>query len=250
MESYKNIIKHYQQSKLSQICKPFIMGSCRLWKSAEINNWVHKNRDNVLHSHYCDEIIQHIKWLCHKENLTREELLCFRTEEKQEQWLGMKQEFKNANLILIEISSIKMNQCQLSKLYKNLLIVDENTKPRVTFITTNTELTMKLNEIIRLLTIQGKNVIFICHNNTFSDQTNAYNSFRQTIQQSFHDCKKQTNVQFFDPTSVISNYGKIKCLTKLSDSSFYDHNHYTQFMIEKQAKSFKTILRKYFKQLK
>ena len=69
----------------------FILGTCRIWSTSYINEW--SNDESTVQSHYTDEIIQYIKWLSEKKELSNEEKKCFRNEMTDDLWIKLQDNF-------------------------------------------------------------------------------------------------------------------------------------------------------------
>lgn len=193
----------------------FILGSCRVWSSAQKNKWVDMKKD-VVQSHYLDEIIQYVKWFISREKLKEYELKTFRHKLSDEQFTDHKKSFEKAGLFLVEISSVKTSKS--GEVYSNLL----NHNNKNTNVSTMEELKPKIKELIDLL--GGRPVIFFPHVNPYSEKLGGFLEPRIITQSICNYARKKFGANVINPTKFLYKYGSDKCLDG-------DFNHFSDFMI-------------------
>jgi hypothetical protein len=199
--------------------KAFILGSCRVWKSAYYLKWA--SEDSTIQSHYADEILQYLKWLLGKKVLNDEEKLCFRHDMTDDIWQTLRKKFNESDTIFIEVSSIKTvynKQNYINLLRKNNIpvVVDKN-------------IVNKIIQINRLIP-NNKKCVFFPHANMYSKRVHGFIKNRLIIQDNFRLALNKENFLYLDPAEIINKYGCDKCMKKMP-SGEYDINHYTEFMI-------------------
>ena len=204
----------------------FLLGSCRIWKATNKNGCT--DTDSVIQAHYSHEIHQIINWLSQSKVLTEKEQKSFRKPMTAENWEKCIASFKSAQFVLVEISSIKISE--YNGVYCNLL----NAHPSV--VSTGDVVAREVDLIDKLLVSMGKIPIYFCHVNVYSDKHNGLIYNRTCIQEMF---KKKPSLNFIDPSAVVSEHGKIKCL--VNNGKGYDHNHYTEFMEDLIFRQIKNI---------
>ena len=198
------------------ITKLFLFSSCSVWTSALDNKWV--TNTEVIQSHYLDEIIQYVKWFTHKDTLNDKELKCFRNEITQDNFHEYKKKFTESQVILLEISSLKISE--ENHLFYNLLNNKQSEVKDLQY------LKYRICELFKLL--KNKNIVLVSHVNTYSPKIMGFIKNRITIQELCKYAHKKFNVPVISPTKFLCKYGEDNCLFKSDGEN--DINHFSPFM--------------------
>jgi hypothetical protein len=195
----------------------FLFTSCRVWTSALDNKWV--KEEQIIQSHYIDEIAQYVKWFQTKNELEKEELECFRSKVSYTNYNKYRKAFNNADIIFIEISSTKISK--IGNLYYNLLANKTSENKTIDY------LKYSLGDLVSLL--KHKKIVLFTHVNTYTERNMGFIPNRTTIQLLCKYASKKYNLPIIDPTKFLCKYGEDKCLI-YKDNGDKDVNHFTPFM--------------------
>lgn len=221
----------------------------------------HNNLNNILnYTHSTKEVIQLIKFLKDDIEIPHPyNTLCFRTAIIDKNPMGRnpeissedsitlldehKNNFKNSDFFVIEISSNKkyihkdyyLHHLCVDERFKwfNLKLPDQFMRELIVEKQDDSEIEKDILEIVRLLS--PKKMLFVSHynsvlNGSFIPQRNNIINLLEKI------CKRH-NLDFVNPTELLSQYEQEKVITE-------DLGHYTEFGLEKVSELLTEIVKK------
>jgi len=207
--------------------KVFVLGSCRVWKTAQEFKWlVHDFEHSVIQCHYADEILQRLMWLSDdtKKTLTPAEKKSFRTDMTCKRWLSLRQRFRESEMIFIEVSSIKKSLHD-DDIFTNLL------RGCPSAISSNKCIGENIKTIYKTVLNENKKCIFFPHVNVYCKKIMGYITNRTCLQDIFREVSRTIRITVVDPTEIVATFGQNRCMQHINGR--LDVNHYTTYMIQK-----------------
>lgn len=207
----------------------FVLGSCRVYRS--LSCYTATLPLSHIQCHYGEEIRQNLRVLCGEMEVPAERAnKCFRHAHEL-QWNGVQEAFSQADVVFLELCSIK--RIEVDGLYYNILEATVEERKKYQKVSTVDEMKNTLREIIALLHTLNKHVVLVSH--IVHPQMPNYSKLknRVTIEQIFIELREEfPSCKWIIPSEVLQQKGcdLSKCLERHNDGTM-DVNHFSDHFL-------------------